>query len=82
MAADSLGQYKVVVTADYTQLQSQFKAMTDVINQTTAAISQSLDKSFVAMGASMASHVRTMTNTMQDAFNGVKRTVDDASSST
>ena len=82
MAADSLGQYKVVVTADYTQLQSQFKAMTDVINQTTSAISQSLDKSFVAMGASMASHVRTMTNTMQDAFNGVKRTVDDASSST
>lgn len=46
MAADSLGQYKVVVTSDYTQLQSQFKAMTDVINQTTSAISQSLDKSF------------------------------------
>ena len=39
----SLGEYKVVVTADYTQLQSQFRALNKVISETAKNIVQTMD---------------------------------------
>lgn len=82
MATDSLGEYKVVVTADYSQLKSQFQAMANVITQTTSSISSSLDKTFSVMNDRMSSHLKGMTDSMQNAFNGVKTSVNGAAEAT
>ena len=71
----SLGQYKVVVTADYSQLQAQFKAMADLVNQTAKTMSQSLDNAIGAMSTNMVSQLNTMTNTMRNAFSGAEGVV-------
>ena len=71
----SLGQYKVVVTADYSQMQAQFKAMADLVNQTAKTMSQSLDNAIGAMSTNMVSQLNTMTNTMRNAFSGAEGVV-------
>ena len=77
----SLGEYKVVVTADYSQLQAQFKAMAELAKQTATAMAQSLDKTLGAMNSSMVSQLNTMTNSMQNAFSGMDKTVNSAGKS-
>ena len=70
----SLGQYKVVVTADYTQLQQQFKAMTTFINDSTRQITESLNKSMGAINATMIAQLQTSVNSLKRAFDGLDDT--------
>ena len=70
----SLGQYKVVVTADYSQLQSQFKAMTTFINDSTKQITESLNKSMGAINATMIAQLQTSVNSLKRAFDGLDDT--------
>lgn len=67
----SLGQYKVVVTADYSQLQANFKAMTDLVNQTAKAMAQTMDNAMKTMSNDMGGQLKTMTTSMSNAFSGV-----------
>ena len=70
----SLGQYKVVVTADYSQLQSQFKAMTTFINDSTKQITENLNKSMGAINATMIAQLQTSVNSLKRAFDGLDDT--------
>jgi hypothetical protein len=49
----SLGEYKVVVTADYSQLKTQFQAMADYVTKTTKSMTDSINKSMDSMNATM-----------------------------
>jgi chromosome segregation ATPase len=71
----SLGQYKVVVTADYSQLKSQFEAMTKLVQDTTKAMAESIDKSMGAMNTAMNTQLKSMVTSMQNAFSGADTTV-------
>jgi hypothetical protein len=77
----SLGEYKVVVTADYSQLQNQFKAMSELVSQTAKAMSQSLDGAINTMSSNMVSQLKTMTTSIKDAFGGMDSTIKEAGKS-
>ena len=67
MATSNLGEYKIVITADYKDLQSQIKAATDVIKQSV----DSINTQFTTMNDSVTSSMQTMAN-------GVKTSVAEA----
>ena len=67
----SLGQYKVVVTADYSQLQSQFKAMADFVTSTTKSMTDSVNQSMSGMNATMLSQLRTTVDQLKKSFEGL-----------
>ena len=63
----SLGQYKVVVTADYSQLQSQFKAMSDYIADMTKSITSNLNTSMISGFTDMGKGVnKVMESSLND----------------
>ena len=73
----SLGEYKVVVTADYSQLQSQFKAMMDLVTNTTKAMTDTLNNSTKAMGQIMSTNIKAMIDSMNSAFSGADTAIKD-----
>ena len=70
----SLGQYKVVVTADYSQLQKQFQAMATFINDSTKQITESLNKSMGAINSTMIAQLQASVNSLKKAFDGLDDT--------
>ena len=73
----SLGQYKVVVTADYSQLQTQFKAMMDLVTNTTKSMTDTLNNSTKAMSQIMSTNIKTMVDSMNSAFSGADTAIKD-----
>ncbi len=67
----SLGQYKVVVTADYSQLQANFKAMADFVTSTTKSMTDSVNKSMSGMNAAMLSQLQTTVDQLKKSFEGL-----------
>lgn len=67
----SLGQYKVVVTADYSQLQTNFKAMADFVTSTTKSMTDSVNKSMNGMNAAMLSQLQTTVEQLKKSFEGL-----------
>ena len=67
----SLGQYKVVVTADYEQLQTNFKAMADFVTSTTKSMTDSVNKSMSQMNATMISQLQTAVDQLKRSFEGL-----------
>jgi TP901 family phage tail tape measure protein len=72
MATDSLGEYKVVVTADYSQLKSQFEAMSKYVSATTSTIADSLNKTMGGINASMIGQLKSATEQLKSSFNGLE----------
>ena len=72
MATDSLGEYKVVVTADYSQLQAQFQAMASYIANSTKTISDSMNNAMGGVNASMVSQLKTTVDELKRSFDGVE----------
>jgi hypothetical protein len=70
----SLGQYKVVVTADYSQLQSQFKAMSDYIADMTKSITSNLNTSMISGFTDMGKGVnKVMESSLNDTVKTTER---------
>ena len=70
----SLGQYKVVVTADYSQLQSQFRAMSDYIADMTKSITSNLNTSMISGFTDMGKGVnKVMESSLNDTVKTTER---------
>jgi hypothetical protein len=67
----SLGEYKVVVTADYSQLKTQFQAMADYVTNTTKTMTDSVNKSMSQMNATMISQLQTAVDQLKRSFEGL-----------
>jgi hypothetical protein len=67
----SLGQYKVVVTADYSQLQANFKAMADFVTNTTKSMTDSVNKSMSGMNAAMLNQLQSTVEQLKRSFEGL-----------
>lgn len=72
MATDSLGEYKVVVTADYSQLKSQFETMSKYVSATTSTIADSLNKTMGGINASVIGQLKSATEQLKSSFNGLE----------
>lgn len=68
----SLGQYKVVVTADYSQLQKQFEAMANFINSSTKAITDNLNRTMGSLNATMAGQIKTTVESLKGSLEGME----------
>jgi hypothetical protein len=77
----SLGEYKVVVTADYSQLQSQFQAMNqlvsntaksivDTMNKATQDVNKNMTNGFSNIGVSIS---KIMVKSLDDTIKGTER---------
>jgi TP901 family phage tail tape measure protein len=77
----SLGEYKVVVTADYSQLQSQFQAMNqlvsntaksivDTMNKATQDVNKNMTNGFSNIGVSIS---KIMVKSLDDTVKGTER---------
>lgn len=67
----SLGQYKVVVTADYSQLQSQFRAMADFVTSTTKSMTDTVNQSMAKMNNTMIAQLQTTVDQLKRSFEGL-----------
>lgn len=67
----SLGQYKVVVTADYSQLQTNFKAMADFVTSTTKSMTDSVNQSMSSINATMLKQLQTTVDQLKKSFEGL-----------
>jgi DNA repair exonuclease SbcCD ATPase subunit len=67
----SLGEYKVVVTADYSQLKTQFKAMADYVTSTTKSMTDSVNKSMNALNATVVSQLQASVDQLKKAIEGL-----------
>ena len=67
----SLGQYKVVVTADYSQLKAQFDAMANFVKATTKTMSDGLDKSMTGINNKMLEQLKTTVDQLKKSFDGL-----------
>ena len=56
----SLGEYKVVVTADYSQLKSQFEAMSSLVSETAKNISSTLNNTAKSVNKNMVNEFTNM----------------------
>lgn len=61
MATGNLGEYKIVISADYADLQSQIKAATDVIRQSV----DSINTQFTNMNDSVTASMQRMSNNVK-----------------
>jgi TP901 family phage tail tape measure protein len=68
----SLGEYKVVVTADYSQLKSQFEAMANFINNSTKAVTDNLSKTMGSLNATMTGQIKTAVDSLKGSLDGVE----------
>ncbi len=64
----SLGEYKVVVTADYSQLKTQFDAMSNFVISTTKVMSDNLNKTMGGINATMISQLKTTVDQLKKSF--------------
>ena len=71
----SLGQYKVVVTADYSQLKAQFEQINQIVSTTAKTITDTLTATSNAVNNSMANSFKAMaqsiTTSMKEAQNAM-----------
>ena len=67
----SLGKYKVVVTADYSQLQKQFDAMTKYVANSTKTMTDNLNKTLGGVNATMLSQMKTSIEELKRSFEGL-----------
>lgn len=67
----SLGEYKVVVTADYSQLKTQFQAMADYVTKTTKSMTDSINKSMDSMNATMIKQLQASVDQLKRSFEGL-----------
>ena len=67
----SLGEYKVVVTADYSQLKTQFQAMADYVTKTTKSMTDSVNKSMDSMNATMIKQLQATVDQLKRSFEGL-----------
>ena len=71
----SLGHYKVVVTADYTQLKAQFEQINQIVSTTAKTITDTLTATSNAVNNSMANSFKAMaqsiTTSMKEAQNAM-----------
>lgn len=74
MATDSLGEYKVVVTADYSQLKSQFDAMSNFVNSTTKVMADNLNKTMGGINATMITQLKATVDQLKKSFDGLDTT--------
>jgi predicted nucleic acid-binding Zn-ribbon protein len=70
----SLGEYKVVVTADYSQLKTQFDAMSNFVSSTTKVMSDNLNKTMGGINATMISQLKTTVDQLKKSFDGLDTT--------
>ena len=67
----SLGQYKVVVTADYSVLRTEFKAMTEYVTRKTKQMTNEINASMNGLNTVMLSQLQTTVNELKKAFDGL-----------
>ena len=70
----SLGEYKVVVTADYSQLKAQFDAMSNFVNSTTKVMANNLNKTMDGINATMISQLKATVDQLKKSFDGLEST--------
>ena len=70
----SLGQYKVVVTADYSQLKAQFDAMSNFVNSTTKVMADNLNKTMGGINATMITQLKATVDQLKASFDGLDNT--------
>ena len=88
MATDSLGEYKVVVTADYSQLKSQFDAINSIIKSTSESITNSLSAASNTASSAMINSFGNVSKSIvsamksaQESLNGFNSVAKNASTS-
>ncbi len=67
----SLGEYKVVVTADYSQLKTQFDAMSDFVNSTTKVMADNLNKTMGGINTTMVEQLKATVDQLKKSFEGL-----------